>query len=58
LKKVAPGLRKREGTYRFGGDRQATGMIYEFPGLATCREHFEKMLQQEIDWSGPNEWVV
>jgi hypothetical protein len=31
--------------------------IYEFPTLAECREAFARMMQQEFNWDGPDEWT-
>jgi Family of unknown function (DUF5906) len=56
LKKVLPGIRKSEGMYKaFGPERY--GSIYEFPPLKECRTKFARLLQTEVDWGEPTEWL-
>jgi hypothetical protein len=57
LQKHAPGLRKRERTYRTYNGNMETGMVYEFPHLELCRAAFVEKLGQPITWDGPTEWL-
>ena len=57
LKRVVPGLIKREATFTNYKGGTESGSVYEFPDLKTCREHFAQQLQQEITWDGPADWL-
>ena len=58
LKKIVPGLQKYEGTYRGFNGRATSGMVYEFPSLAACRDAFTTQVKQTIPWDGPEEWLA
>lgn len=57
LKKAVPGIQKRLSAYRIQGGNNTQGSVYEFPDLATCRRDFSRMVEQEIPWDGPDEWI-
>jgi hypothetical protein len=44
---------------RYGGTREQTGYVYEFPPLRVCRSIFAKMVGQEVSWNDPEaEWQI
>ena len=57
LKKHVPGLSKVEGTYKGLSGKEEHGSIYKFPSLAECRANFAKLMQTEVKWDGPEEWL-
>jgi hypothetical protein len=57
LGKIAPGLRKVEGSYKNCFGQEETGSVYEFPTLSDCRKAFEKAIQQNENWDGPKDWL-
>lgn len=57
LKRAVPEIRKCQAHYRGRAKTTIHGSVYEFPTLADCRRNFELLLQQEISWDGPSEWI-
>jgi hypothetical protein len=62
LKRMVPGLQRRVLTYKLYNSREdmhvrdETGSTYEFPPLFECRAAFERLLNQKVEWTGPDEW--
>jgi hypothetical protein len=62
LSKHVPSLRKVESSFKFWNRNkkvmeETTGSVYKFPPLSECRAAFAKMIQQDFDWDGPEEWT-
>jgi hypothetical protein len=56
LSKYVPGLTSHLGDY-LAYNRECTGQVYAFPPLSECRAAFEKLIEQKIDWVGPDDWL-
>jgi Mesyanzhinovviridae DNA primase len=45
-------LRFRDSYDIYFGGTQQTGYVYQLPSLTACRQHFERLIGQVIDWDG------